>query len=223
MYAPDKYGRVAIGKDTFLAPFGFFPKDYKFVVEYLRTPSVASRAFHDNFDETSLLGCYADYLKNGIGWIAFHKNKRSAFIILELVSSSPLIYSMHGGLSREFYGRGQAKMAIDFIKHYVFDVMDAHKLEAYVLRPNNLLSGYYKRSGLEEECKMQDRIMLDGVPSPITIYGLTKETEYGRRRRRKSAERAKSGTGGSSTSKSASSRKNKNRQRKSRKSRSVSK
>jgi RimJ/RimL family protein N-acetyltransferase len=221
MYIPDKLGRVAIGKDTFLAPFGYFEEDYKFVVNFLRSPWVAKRTFHDNFDENALLGCYSDYLKNGIGWIAFHKNKRCAFIILELVSSSPLIYSMHGGLSRALYGNGQAKMAIDFIKYYVFDVMNGHKLEAYVLRPNNLLSGYYARSGLVKECEMQDRIMLNGVPSPITIYGLTKETEYGRRRKQ-GAIRANTSTTSSSAGTGTGSRNKKNSSRKKRKSRSVS-
>jgi RimJ/RimL family protein N-acetyltransferase len=212
MYAPDKLGRVRLDEDTYFAPFGFFDKDYRFVIEYLRDPYIAERTLYDNFTEKDLLWNYGEYLKNGIGWIGMHKNKRAGYIILEKVSNAPVIYAVHGGMDRKLFGKGMSKKVIDFVKYYVFDVMKAVKLEGYELKPNSLLRGFYtKIGGMEKECELKDRLLINGVPSPITIYGITKEMYYGRRRREVGANPSGAGT---STNKSSKSRARKNRRSK---------
>ena len=141
------------------------------------------------------------------------------------MSRQPLIYAIHGGYNSELYGKNIGKMTMQFAKFWVFEVAKAHKLEGYILKPNNLIKGYYKYGGLQEECRMKDRILIDGKPSPITIYGLTsedyfREKEDGRRRRQEK-QWAKPRTTGSSSDSSSKTRKRKTRSRKRRKGRSV--
>ena len=211
-------GRIWFDDESFLAPFGHFEKDYTFVVEYLRNPKTFGGVFFDGFDESALLQLYVNYLKSGYGWIGFHKKKRAAYLFLELVSAHPLIYAVHGGLSRELFGRQYGKKSMEFVKQLVFDKNNATKLEGYILKPNNLIAGYFRRGGLVKECELKDRIYIDGNLSPISIYGLTqkdyldKEQHHGWQ-----SEKARSRRDGRNTNESARKRKKKAGSRKKRK------
>ena len=55
MYDPDQFGRVWLDDKSFIAPFGYFSKDYDYVINYLRDPVVARRTFFEGFDESVLL------------------------------------------------------------------------------------------------------------------------------------------------------------------------
>lgn len=213
MYAPDKLGRVRLDEDTYFAPFGFFDKDYKFVVEYLRDPFVKGRTLYDTFTEEDCLWNYGEYLKHGIGWIGMHKGKRAGYIILEVVSNNPLVLAVHGGMDRKLFGKGMSKKVMDFVEYYTFEVKNSMKLEGYILKPNNLLHAFYtKIGGMKKECEIADRLMINGVSSPITIYGINKEEYYGRRRR--GSKRAEPSRTSSSTNKSSKGRAGKNRSQK---------
>jgi hypothetical protein len=216
MYEKDNFGRIWFDDDSFIAPFGHFTKDYDYIINYLRDPFISERTYFDGFDENVLLNNYAQYLKlGGSGWIGFHKKKRAAYIILEIVSHKPLIYSVHGGLSKELFGKKYGAKSMEFIKDFVFNEKSATKLEGYLLHPNNFIKGYFKRGGLAKECELKNRILLDGKLSPINIYGLTredylkdKEKDYGWKSP-EASKRPKSSRNSSSPSKGAGRRKKK--------------
>lgn len=224
MYEEDSVGRIWFDEDSFIAPFGHFAKDYDYVINYLRDPFISERTYFEGFDENVLLNNYAQYLKlGGSGWIGFHKKKRAAYIILEIVSRQPLIYSVHGGLSKELFGKKYGAKSMEFIKDFVFNKKSATKLEGYLLHPNNFIKGYFKRGGLSKECELKDRILLDGKLSPINIYGLTREDYLNNKEKHygwkslKATSRPKSSRSGSSTDESTRRRKAKTRSRKKRK------
>ena len=98
-----------------------------------------------------MLQLYVNYLKSGCGWIGFHKKQRAAYLFLEIVSEYPLIYAVHGGLNRELFGKVYGRKSMEYVKHFVFDKNNATKLEGYILKPNNLIAGYFKRGGLIKE------------------------------------------------------------------------
>lgn len=178
MFEKDEFGRIWFDEDNFLAPFGHFKEDYNFVIKYLRDPFIAEKTFYDGLDENTLLAYYSEYLKNGFGWIGFHKKQRAAYLFLETVSLNPLIYAVHGGLDRKLFGRGQGAKSMQFVKKFVFDGMEATKLEGYVLKPNSLVAGYYRRGGLTKECEIQGRVSVDGKLMPCIIYSLSKENYF---------------------------------------------
>tara|TARA_B110000438_G_scaffold31065_1_gene30596 strand:- start:29948 stop:30463 length:516 start_codon:yes stop_codon:yes gene_type:complete len=169
-----------------------------------------------------LVQLYISYLNSGYGWIGFHKKKRVAFLFLEKVSAHPLIYAVHGGLNRELFGKQYGKKSMEFVKQLVFDKNNATKLEGYILKPNNLIAGYFRRGGLVKECELKDRIIIDGNLSPISIYGLTqkdylnKENDYGRESSKATSTTKCSGNG-RNTNESAGRGKKKTRSRKKRK------
>ena len=176
MYEAESVGRIWLDEDSFLAPFGHFEKDYEFVLKYLRDPFIASRTYFEAFDESVAIALYSQYMQvSGCGWIGFYKKERAGFLILEAVSFHPMIYAIHGGLSRKLFGKGYGKKSMDFVKHFVFEEKSATKLEGYILHPNNFLLGHFKRSGLVKECELKDRLLIEGKLSPINIYGLTRE------------------------------------------------
>lgn len=175
MYQADEFGRVWLDDETFIAPFGHFDADYKYVVDYLDNPIVAKNTFYEGLSKEELIFRYVQYLKHGVGWIGFHKKKRGGFVILEPVSIKPLIYAVHGGLDAHLSKHGIGQKMMDFIKWSVFTKANAYKLEGYICKPNQLIKRFFNKFGLVKESELQDRILIDGTPSPMHIYGLTKE------------------------------------------------
>ena len=227
MFEKDEFGRIWFDEDNFLAPFGHFKEDYNFVIKYLRDPFIAERTFYDGLDESTLLSYYSEYLKNGFGWIGFHKKQRAAYLFLETVSLNPLIYAVHGWLDRKLFGRGQGAKSMQFVKKFVFDGMEATKLEGYVLKPNNLIAGYYERGGLTKECEIQGRVSVDGKLLPCIIYSLNKENYFNKEndygRFTVTTKRAKPGRSSGSTNSRSKGRTRKNKASKRRGRKSFSK
>lgn len=226
MFHKDEFGRTWLDGDTFLAPFGYYKEDYNFVIEYLRDPYIAKKTYFDGFDEGVVLEYYSHYLKSGFGWIGFHKKQRIAFLFLETVSFFPLIYAVHGGLVKKLFGKGLGTKSLEFVKQFVFDGMEATKLEGYVLKPNNLIAGYYERGGLTKECEIQGRISVDGKLLPSIIYSLSKEEYFNKEKkdgRRISTKRAKPGRSSGSTNSRSKGRTRKNKASKRRGRKSFSK
>ena len=60
MYSADYAGRIWLDKDTFLAPFGHFDADYKFVINFFRDERESKQTYHDGMDEAQLLQQYAE-------------------------------------------------------------------------------------------------------------------------------------------------------------------
>jgi RimJ/RimL family protein N-acetyltransferase len=177
MFEPDEVGRFWLDEDSFLAPFGMYPEDFKYVLAYIRDPFISKNLYHDGMDENLFLQCTSVRLKNGYGWIGFHKGKRSAFLILETISINPLVFALHGGIDRKLFGTGIPQKAMRFTQHYAFEKMAADKVEGYICHPNKLLKGYFKRGGMIKECEMRDRVSVNGVLHPLEIYGITSD-EY---------------------------------------------
>ena len=209
-YSADYAGRIWMDKDSFLAPFGHFDEDYRFVINFLRDPKIAKATFHDGMNEKVLLEMYAEYLKYGFGWIGFHNGKRAGFVILQTISWIPLVYAIHGGIDPKLYGTGRHSLKVfDFAQHYAFEEKLATKVEGYICNhSNNLLSGYFKRGGMTKECEVRDRISIDGSLYPLQIYGITnaeyhslKEKDHGRRKQTITATTAKPLRNGTGTNK----------------------
>jgi hypothetical protein len=220
MYQADEFGRVWLDDETFIAPFGHFEADYKYIVDYLKNPVIAKRTFYDGLTFEELIHRYVQYLKYGVGWIGFHKKKRGGFVILEPVSLKPLIYAVHGGLDAHLSKHDIGQKMMDFIKWSVFTQANAYKLEGYICKPNQLIKRFFNKFGLVKESELQDRILIDGTPSPMYIYGLTKEVylkekNHGRITTEASTP-AKSRGNGKGTSGSSGTRTRKNKSRKSR-------
>ena len=173
MYKPDKVGRIWLDKDSFLAPFGHFKEDWEYVYNYYSDPEIAKRLFHDGMDFNLALSIAKAQIEQGSAFIGFYKGKRSAYIILEKISSQPSIYILHGGISKNLYGSGLPQLAFDYVKQFVFDEKGADKLEGYVMHPNPFLEGYFKRGGLAKECEIRDRISVNGELFPVKIFGMT--------------------------------------------------
>ena len=226
MYTADSHGRVWLDEDSFLAPFGYFEKDYEFVINYLRDPFIANKTYFDGFDESVVLEYYSHYLKYGHGWIGFHKNKRAAYLFLETVSFYPLIFAIHGGLDRKLFGKGQGTKSMDFLKWFAFEEKGATKLEGYILKPNNLIAGYFRRGGLTKECEIQGRVCVDGELLPSIIYSLSQEEHFNKEKsdgRRISTKRAKPGRTSGGINGRPKGRASKNKSRKGRGRKSLSK
>ena len=173
MFEPDEVGRVWLGEDSFLAPFGKYPADFRYVINYIRQPEVSKRLYHDGMDEGVYLYSTAERLKHGVGWIGFHKGKRAAHLLLESVSHVPMVVALHGGIERALYGTGIPQKAMEFVKHYAFNKLVADKMEGYICHPNNLLKGYFKRGGMTKECEMRERISIKGKLYPLEVYSIT--------------------------------------------------
>lgn len=179
MYTADSHGRVWLDEDSFLAPFGHFQKDYDFVINYLRDSSVASKTYFDGFDENLLLQLYGAYLQQGHGWIGFHKKERASFHILETASFVPLVYVVHGGISKKLWGKG-SDLCANFIKWFVFEEKDGIKLEGNIFKPNPALVAYYKRNGMTKDCEIKNRVSVDGKIHSLVIYSMSKEDYLGK-------------------------------------------
>lgn len=173
----DEFGRTWLDDDSFLAPFGYYSADYKYVVDYLRQPLVQKMTLFEGFGENEAVERYVEYLKTGFGWIGFHKKKRAGFLFLELVSLYPLVYAIHGGLDLNLFGKNYGKRSMEFAQHHIFNIMNAVKVEGYLYKPNRLIKGYFTRGGLKLEGVMKNRVIIDGTLAAMQVYGLTKE-EY---------------------------------------------
>ena len=205
MYKPDKYGRIFLSEESFLAPFGHFEKDWKFLYNFISSVDVGPKLLHDGMDFNLALSITETQIKNHISFIGFHKGERSAYIILEQITEKPIIYVLHGGINRKLYGSGLPQKALDFVKQFVFDEKGAEKLEGIIMAPNKLLEGYFRRGGLTKECEIVNRISVDNKLFPIKIFGMTsevynenKEKDDGRKSKQTTS-RSKSRRGSTST------------------------
>ena len=177
MYSADYAGRIWLDKDTFLAPFGHFDADYKFVINFLRDERVLKHTYHDGMDEAQLLQQYAEYMKNGFSWIGFHDGKRAGFFVLQVISMKPIIFAIHGGIDPNLRRTKMAQKACGFIKHFAFDQKMATKIEGYIAAPNRLIVRFFDKCGMKKECELRDRISIDGSLYPLQIYSITHD-EY---------------------------------------------
>ena len=195
MYKPDKYGRVFLTEDCFLAPFGRFEKDWRFLYNYISGIDVGPKLIHDGMDFNLALKITEAQIKNNHSFISFYKGERIAYIILEQITAEPAVFVYHGGITRKLYGSGLPQKAFDFVKQFVFKEKGAKKLEGIIMHPNKLLEGYFKRGGLVKECEIRDRISVNKELFPIKIYGMTfedynkdqqnKEKDHGRWRKKR--------------------------------------
>tara|TARA_R110002096_G_scaffold220929_1_gene409571 strand:- start:131 stop:754 length:624 start_codon:yes stop_codon:yes gene_type:complete len=173
MYKADKVGRIWLDKDTFLAPFGYFKKDWEYVHKFYSNPFIAKSLFHDGMDMNSALIILENQIKNGVSFIGFNKGKRIAFIVLEKVSIKPSVFILHGGISRKLYGSGLPQLALEYVKYFVFNIHGASKLEGVTMHPNRLLERYYESGGLVKECEIKNRVSVGGKLFPAKVFGMT--------------------------------------------------
>ena len=177
MYSADYAGRIWLDKDIFLAPFGHFDADYKFVINFLRDERVSKQTYHDGMDEAQLLQQYAEYMKNGFSWIIFNDGKRAGFLILQVVSIKPIIFAVHGGVDPNLRRSKIAQKTCGFIRHFAFEDKLASKIEGYIAHPNRLIVRFFDRCGMKKECEVKDRVSIDGSLYPLQIYSITHD-EY---------------------------------------------
>jgi RimJ/RimL family protein N-acetyltransferase len=177
MYSADYAGRIWLDKDTFLAPFGHFDADYRFVINFLRDQRVSDNTYHDGMDEKQLLEKYAEQMKQGFSWIGFYEGKRAGFFILQVVSTKPIVFAVHGGVDPNLRRSKMAQKVCGFIKHFAFDQKMAAKIEGYIAAPNRLIVRFFDKCGMKKECEVKDRISIDGNLYPLQIYSITHD-EY---------------------------------------------
>ena len=177
MYSVDYAGRIWLDQDTFLAPFGHFDEDYRFVINFLRDQRVSNQTYHDGMDEKQLLSQYSQYMKNGFSWIGFYNGKRAGFFVLQVVSTIPIVFAIHGGIDPNLRRSKMAQKACGFIKHFAFEDKLATKIEGYIAAPNRLIVRFFDKCGMKKECEVKDRISIDGSLYPLQIYSITND-EY---------------------------------------------